>query len=1109
MTTKKTGNSKTSTVQALDLSDLDGIVGGATSPAPAAHPHDPSQDQAFLATLGNVAAVVSTAATAVSSGHETAQTAINTVEAAAQAQHISTAAALTDLLGATHGNQTVATALTTGLVNGSSEAELVNLAANGSLHAADVANIVQVATGTLAAYSKDGHSALGMSQNAAIDVIDSKIDATAQTVLTTGQNQLTADENQLALYQYQETSAQSDLQNHNLTRSQHSNAEMELSLAQGALPGTEAAVQSDQATVSNMTTFVSAFESQNASHLAAAQSIIGLEGGATAFQTSLTAATAANPLQEQSAGVFGLTATVADALGGQVNPTLVHQILAASGMVGQLESIAHDGTLSSAGLSALENAAALANVSTDLTLAVAESVAQTSAVQQTLATEMTSRLVSGTAEIELAGRAANGYLQVQDVNTIVSSVTGALAGLSADGHSALGMSQNAAIDVIDSKIDAQAQAQVAGDQHMLRAPNSPGYASSEAALSRATNFANTFESQNASQLTAAQSIINLEGGAAAFQAGLDAVVGNPLQAQNASVFGETATIADAFAGHATSALVNEILAASKATSGAAAIHAIEHVGVAPTSSTDLALALADEFSTNKVVQQALDTELTTRIDNGALQAEVVTLAGQGQLQGGQDVTNIVSTVTGVLASHSADGHTVAGTTQAAANGAIYANIDNQVRTEAANYGNLGDTLLSQWKIPAAIQAYTEGGVLAQFAKALEISHGTDILTSLGADIATKSAQADIQVQAAQQAAAPTSTTTGPVNSIASAINIATSALTSWATTSAKVAAIEQTAQTAIQADLNQARQVIESLGGQAYNAAGGAQTISTVSSSVQTALNATVNAAENAFNTGLNLVSTPGTASDGTVEGQTLANVINSPPTTLAGFVNLGEQVDAHFVASSLTEQVFRGHSSVVLAAEGMDYLLGQSAVANVLGSHATGDLKTACELITSVSNNIQLFASDVAEAGGALTTSVITMQTDLAKNIGSLGGDLFTGNFSDMKGDANHLASQFLTDFKSLGSTIESASSALASQTTTILGNTMNSMYSIISSNPDVEAAVSWVSTTGERIGDVFNDVGGGIENAASSTWNAVSNIGSDFVNGLESGWDTFKSWW
>jgi hypothetical protein len=1054
MSTKKTGNSKSSTVQTLDLSDLDGIVGGAASPAPAAHPHDPSQDQAFLATLGNVAAVVSTAATAVSSGHETAQAAITTIEAAAQAQHVSTTAALTDLLGATHGNQTVATALTSGLVNGTSETELVNLAANGSLHAADVANIVQVATGTLAAYSKDGHSALGMSQNAAIDVIDSKIDTAAQALVSTDQAQ------------FNQESA--------ITRALGSHYQGS-TVIQNALANEQAPLISAQS-------FTSAFESQNASHLAAAQSIIGLEGGATAFQAGLNAA-ASNPLQEQNAGVFGETASLADAFSGQASSALVHQILASSAVVSQLAHIAGDQTLTSTGLSALENAAALANVSTDLTLAVAESVAQTSAVQQTLATEMTSRLVSGTAEIELAGRGANGFLQAQDVNTIVNSVTGALAGLSADGHSALGMSQNAAIDVIDSKIDAQAQAQIAGDQQMLRGSGSPGHASSEAALSNAQNFASAFEGQNTSQLTAAQSIVNLEGGASAFQAGLNAVVGNPLQAQNASVFGETATIADAFAGHATSALVNEILAASKATSGAGAIHAIEQGVSAQTTSIDLALALADEFSTNKGVQQALDAELTTRINNGALAGDIVNLAGQGQLHGGQDVTSIVSTVTSVLASHSADGNTVAGTTQAAASGTIYANIDNQVRTESANYNNLGNLLISLGNFGAAYGLYTEGGVLAQFANALEVSHGTDILTSLGADIATKSAQADTQVQAVQGIAATTASAQAAVT--------------------AEISAIEQKAQASIQADLNQARQVIETLGSQAYNAAGGAATISTVSSSVQTALNSTVNAAENAFNIGLNLVSTPGTASDGTVEGQTLGSVINSPPTTLAGFVNLGEQVDAHFVASSLTEQVFRGHSSVVLAAEGMDYLLGQSAVANVLGSHATGDLKTACELITSVSNNIQLFASDVAEAGGAVTVSVITMQTDLAKNIGSLGGDLFTGNFSDMKGDANHLASQFLTDFKSLGSTIDSASSALLGQTTTILGNTMNSMYSIISANPDVEVAVRWVSTTGERIGDVFNDVGGGIENAASSTWNTVSNLGSDFADGVSKATD------
>jgi hypothetical protein len=1037
MTTKKTGDSKSSSVQALGLDDLDQIVGGATSPAPAAHPHDPSQDQAFLATLGNVAAVVSTAATAMSSGHESVQTAIATVESAAQAQHISTTAALTDLLGATH-NQQVATALTTGLINGSSETELVNLAANGYLQAADVANIVQVATGTLAAYSKDGQSALAMSQNAAIDVIDSKIDTAAQALVSADQAQVSA-----------------------------------------------ATTLANALAAENATNFASAFESQNASQLTAAQSIITLEGGATAFQTGLNMATGGGlALQEQDAGVFGETASIAAAFSGQANSALVDHILTSSAVVSQLAHVAQDGTLTSAGLSVLENAAAQAHVSTDLTLTVAESVARNSAVQETLATEMTGRLVSGAAETELVNLAANGSLQVQDVNTIVSSVTGALAGLSADGHSALGMSQNAAIDVIDSKIEAAAQTLINADQVQVNA--APTLANA-LAIANAINFSASYEGQNISQLTAAQSIISLEGGATAFQAGLNAVVANPLQAQNASAFGETATIADAFAGHATAALVSEIINASNATSGAAAINAIEQGVSAQTTSIDLALALADRFSTNTSVQQALDTELTTRIDNGSLAAQVATLAGEGQLQGGQDVANIVSTVTGVLASHSADGNTVAGTTQAAAADTIYANIDNQVRTAAADYNFVGNLMISEANYASAAWLYGQAGVFAQFANALEISHGTNILTGLGLDIASKSAQADIQVQAAQAFG-----TTSGIAQIVAAVEITD---------------IEQTVQTSIQADLNQAQQVIATLAGQAYNAAGGAATISTVSSSVQTALNAAVNAAENAFNIGLGAVSAPGTASDGTVEGQTLQNVISSPPTTLAGFVNLGEQVDAHFVASSLTEQVFRGHSSVVLAAEGMDYLLGQSAVANVLGSHATGDLQTACQLITTVSNNIQLFASDVAETGGAITVSVITMQTDLAKNIGSLGEDLFTGNFSSMKSDANQLASQFLTDFSSLGSTIESASTTLASETTTILGNTMNSMYSIISANPDVQAAVSWVSTTGEKIGDVLNDAGSDIQNAASSTWNAVSSVGSDFVNGLESGWDDFTS--
>ncbi len=786
MTTKKTTDSKSSSVQALDLSDLDGIVGGTGAPAPAAHPHDPSQDQAFLATLGNVAAVVTTNANAVSSGHETAQAAITTVEAAAQAQHISTTAALTDLLGATHGNQAVATALTASLVtppstatltsdgvvisnNASAAAELVNLVATGHLQASDVTNIVQVATGTLAAYSKDGHSALGMSQNAAIDVIDAQIAAAAQTEFSSAD-----------FVGYQIRS-----------------------------PNSAAVINGAQEAASNMAAFIPAFASQNASHLAAEQSIVALEGGAAALQTGLNAAIA-NPLQGQGDTSFGLTATVADVLGGQANPALLQQILASSGVVSQLESVAHNGTLSSAGLSALENAAAQAHVSTDLTLMVAESVAQTSAVQQTLVTEMTSQLVSGAAETELVNLAANGSLQVQDVNSIVNSVTGALAGLSADGHSALGMSQNAAIDVINSKIDTAAQNELISADFVGFQINSPNSAAViQAADAAATNLAAfnpAFESQNASHLAAARSIVALEGGAAAFQTGLNAAIANPLQGQNATVFGLTATVvADAFGGQANSAPLQQILASSgvvsqiesvahNGTLTSAGLSALENAAAQAHVSTDLTLALADEFSTNKGVRQALDTELTTRINDGALVGNIVNLAGQGQLSE-QAATNIVSTVTDVLASHSADGNTVAGTTQAEASDLIYANIDNQALTQMANANNSGNTLVVQGNYGGAYADYVEGANLAQFDKTLEISHGTDILTGLGVEAAMKTVWAGSAVQ------------------------------------------IDVNSQPSLDAAVKQAEHVIETLAGQAYSSA--------------SARDVTLNAAAAAFDNGL------------------------------------------------------------------------------------------------------------------------------------------------------------------------------------------------------------------------------------------------------------------
>ncbi|HLJ01204.1 MAG TPA: hypothetical protein VKT76_15945, partial [Bradyrhizobium sp.] len=658
MTTKKTRNSKASSVQTLGLDDLDQVVGGAAAPAPATHPHDPSQDQAFLNTLGNVAAVVSANATASSPNgilpaHETVQAAINKVEADAQAQHISTTAALTDLLGATHGNQTVAAALTANLVNGTAEAELVNLAASGSLKAADVANIVQVATGTLAAYSKDGHSALGMSQNAAIDVIDAKIDTAAQAALTTG----------------------------------HMTA-----------------------------AFVNAFESQNASQLNTAESILTLEGGATALQTGLNAVVA-NPLQTQSTTLFGEMASLADAFSGQATRTEVNNILlTSSAVVKEIESVAQDVTLSSTDLTNLETAASTAGVSTDLTLALAESVAQTSAVQQTLATEMTTRLVNGTAESELVNLAATGSLKAADVTNIVQGVTGTLAGLSADGHSALGMSQNAAIDVIDAQIDAAAKnALISADFVGVNFHSTFSAAAVQAADVAATNltaFIPAFESQNASHLAAEQSIVALEGGAAAFQTGLNAAANNPLQAQSASVFGETASLADAFSGKANATLVNQILASSGVVSqlaqvaqdgtlSSAGLANLENAAAAAHVSTDLTLAVAETVAHTSAVQLTLATEMTSRLVNGTAETELVNLATHGSLQI-KDVNTIVNSVTGALAGLSDDGHSALGMSQNAAIDVIDSKIDTAAQAALTTGAN--QLTFDQYQLASAQQA---------------------------------------------------------------------------------------------------------------------------------------------------------------------------------------------------------------------------------------------------------------------------------------------------------------------------------------------------------------------------------------------------------------------
>ena len=160
----------------LDLEDLDQVVGGAVTPQAPTAAVDHSQDQAFLATLGNVAATVSSAAADINATSSHAAADITTVESAAKAAGVSTDAALTALLGATHGNLAVAQELTLRLGGGAAETELAALVSSGKVTATAAINVEAVAINTLAAYSADHASALGMSQKAALDVVELKLD---------------------------------------------------------------------------------------------------------------------------------------------------------------------------------------------------------------------------------------------------------------------------------------------------------------------------------------------------------------------------------------------------------------------------------------------------------------------------------------------------------------------------------------------------------------------------------------------------------------------------------------------------------------------------------------------------------------------------------------------------------------------------------------------------------------------------------------------------------------------------------------------------------------------------------------------------------------------
>src|SRR3954453_20869319 len=182
MAKKKDTGAKPSAGRPLQIEDLEQIVGGA-----ATHQQYDDTKQDILANINNdtiTKAVADAAANAVANPSQITA-AITNIENLAQANHVSEVAALAALEAATYGNakvngaDAVAAELTKLLSNGAGEADMAHLAAQGFAKPDVLVSELNQAVNVLTMGSADGHTALGLQTNAAVDWVEAKLEVAA------------------------------------------------------------------------------------------------------------------------------------------------------------------------------------------------------------------------------------------------------------------------------------------------------------------------------------------------------------------------------------------------------------------------------------------------------------------------------------------------------------------------------------------------------------------------------------------------------------------------------------------------------------------------------------------------------------------------------------------------------------------------------------------------------------------------------------------------------------------------------------------------------------------------------------------------------------------
>jgi hypothetical protein len=1031
----------------LQIEDLEQIVGGA-----ATHQQYDAAKQTILNEINNadIANAVAADAAAIASNPANVASTIASLESHASADHVSQAAALAALDAATYGNakvngtDAVAAELTKVLTNGSGEADMAHLAAQGAGPQGLVAELNQ-AVGVLAMGSANGQTALGLQTNAAVDWVEAKLEAAAAKEASADQTLVSNDQTQVvqgAMKVMADTVSFFSFQ---------PGAAATLASDQAALQADESALSTAQAEVQGASSLQSLLDTAHQGEVAEGK---GIDAVMTAIGTH------AAQIAADAAALQGLT--------GQAAVT--------------------------AGLAEATAVESITGVQKDVALVALDLFAQGNAgVQQVLSQELS----SGAIETNLAQAVATGGLTgdqaVQSLNLVVAD----LAQNSVDPSTIPALEQGFATAAADVALANAAAALAAADTHEAAAVASQyngqaleamynQQAQLAASLQTLINTNYSGEIALANELSAITS--ELGGNAATYIADGGTLITNPSLAA-----GYISAIEAAGQAAETSATVGSTNGAFSVDGALTLLAAYSHGN--PT--------VLNEIET-RLVNGSAEADLAHLTEIGAITATqaVTTLSGLVDALAANSPNNSV-TLTGsdghqiVLDRGSAVDWAEAQLTKAAVplQNALAQDVSSIAAAAAA--GNIAGMLSGMLNLG---KATVESVNATQLVNLLETTHGNEVLEGLGIDIGWNA------MSASADAAAAIAAGTHMVQSNYDGHTVQVSEVDASATALAN--SINAQAQTFALNDLALARSIMElnltnATASEVGNDSQVQTTVNQISGAVETEFAAGLSLGEAIdpdINETVDVIKDPSSLSAWESLG---ASAITSVAMDAAG-VGILEKIGAvdrgmvwllnedavsHVLGSELTSDLKGYYQTAADVCDGITAVF-KDDITNSMDLVISGGKA----LVTDLVNNMAIMGQDLASG------NLSALPHDLQNMVSAFGTDL--GNYAQDwvntgEKDVTETFHDITTMFGNMANDIMS-SPDIAKAVTWVDQQGQALLTDLSNIGISVSEVENWFSSTaGDALKEV-EELGSGIANLPNDVLQGIENLGGDVENGL-----------